>query len=186
VRSSEKVETVTLIPMGAARLRITSFPTIGDGPDAREWVVPVELRKQASWVSDDLDAMDDTSEPASSFDNNGLRFTWWDHKGTAEWVEYDLPIAKTVTGVAVYWFDDTGHGACRVPQSWQVQYKDGDDWKPVDGASGYGVALDRYNRVTFAPVTTTALRLAVQLQPGVSGGVLRWRLATADKSPQKV
>lgn len=29
--SAEPVETVTLIPMGAARLRITSFPTIGGG-----------------------------------------------------------------------------------------------------------------------------------------------------------
>ena len=39
-RSEEPTETVTLIPMGAARLRLTSFPTIGSGPDAREWVRP--------------------------------------------------------------------------------------------------------------------------------------------------
>jgi DUF1680 family protein len=31
VRSQEPVETVTLIPMGAARLRISAFPTIDDG-----------------------------------------------------------------------------------------------------------------------------------------------------------
>jgi hypothetical protein len=37
VHSSEPVETISLIPMGAARLRITSFPVIGDGPDARNW-----------------------------------------------------------------------------------------------------------------------------------------------------
>jgi len=37
VRSDEPVETVTLIPMGAARLRITMFPTIGSGPDAHDW-----------------------------------------------------------------------------------------------------------------------------------------------------
>ncbi|MEV6487166.1 RICIN domain-containing protein [Actinoplanes sp. NPDC051633] len=35
--SSEPLETVTLIPMGAARLRITSFPRIGPG---RPWVEP--------------------------------------------------------------------------------------------------------------------------------------------------
>ncbi|GID96898.1 hypothetical protein Adi01nite_63100 [Amorphoplanes digitatis] len=35
--SAEPAETVTLIPMGAARLRITSFPTIGAG---RPWVPP--------------------------------------------------------------------------------------------------------------------------------------------------
>ncbi|HZR17118.1 MAG TPA: beta-L-arabinofuranosidase domain-containing protein [Verrucomicrobiae bacterium] len=32
VKSDEPVETVTLIPMGAARLRISSFPVIGSGP----------------------------------------------------------------------------------------------------------------------------------------------------------
>ena len=39
-RSDEPQQTVTLIPMGAARLRITSFPTIGSGPDAHEWKAP--------------------------------------------------------------------------------------------------------------------------------------------------
>jgi len=31
VRSNEPVESITLIPMGAARLRITSFPVIASG-----------------------------------------------------------------------------------------------------------------------------------------------------------
>ncbi|HOO17816.1 MAG TPA: glycoside hydrolase family 127 protein [Phycisphaerae bacterium] len=37
VKSDQPVETVTLIPMGCARLRIAAFPTIGTDPDAREW-----------------------------------------------------------------------------------------------------------------------------------------------------
>lgn len=40
VRSEEPTETVTLIPMGAARLRISAFPTIGSGPDAHRWATP--------------------------------------------------------------------------------------------------------------------------------------------------
>jgi hypothetical protein len=39
VKSDEPLETVTLIPMGAARLRITAFPVIGQGEDAQEWKV---------------------------------------------------------------------------------------------------------------------------------------------------
>lgn len=41
-RSSEPVETVTLIPMGAARLRITSFPQVST--DGTDWVAPEDGR----------------------------------------------------------------------------------------------------------------------------------------------
>lgn len=37
VKSNEPTETVTLIPMGCARLRISAFPTIGADTDAHEW-----------------------------------------------------------------------------------------------------------------------------------------------------
>jgi hypothetical protein len=37
VKSDQPTENVTLIPMGAARLRITTFPVIGQGKDAQEW-----------------------------------------------------------------------------------------------------------------------------------------------------
>jgi hypothetical protein len=37
VKSDLPSETVTLIPMGAARLRITSFPVIGQGEGAQQW-----------------------------------------------------------------------------------------------------------------------------------------------------
>lgn len=40
VRSDEPVESITLIPMGAARLRISAFPVIGEGADARRWTAP--------------------------------------------------------------------------------------------------------------------------------------------------
>lgn len=39
VASAERSEKVTLVPMGAARLRISAFPVIGKDPDAREWTV---------------------------------------------------------------------------------------------------------------------------------------------------
>ena len=37
VKSSNPEESITLIPMGAARLRISAFPVIGDGPNAKAW-----------------------------------------------------------------------------------------------------------------------------------------------------
>ena len=37
VKSGESIETVALVPMGCARLRISAFPTIGEDADAHEW-----------------------------------------------------------------------------------------------------------------------------------------------------
>ncbi len=42
VRSEEPVEAITLIPMGAARLRLSAFPVIDNGPDGRPWETPPE------------------------------------------------------------------------------------------------------------------------------------------------
>jgi hypothetical protein len=179
VRSDEPPETVTLIPMGAARLRITVFPVIGTGPEAHDWPAQAAVTPSAShvWQNDTLEALDDGRLPASSGDDTIPRFTWWDHKGTTEWVQYDFARAREVSSAEVYWFDDTGRGGCRVPQSWRLLFKGNDTWKAVEGASGYGVERDRFNRVTFRPVRTTALRLEVRLRPGFSGGILEWQVA---------
>jgi hypothetical protein len=110
-------------------------------------------------------AINDQMEPASSNDGENSFFHWWPRKGTDEWVEYALPSPATVSKTAVYWFDDTGTGECRVPASWKVLYKDGETWKPVETTDAYGVEKDRFIKVTFKPVTTSGLRMEVKLQP---------------------
>jgi hypothetical protein len=37
VRSASPAETLTLIPMGCARLRVSAFPWISESPDANDW-----------------------------------------------------------------------------------------------------------------------------------------------------
>jgi len=37
IRSVQAEETVTLVPLGCARLRMSCLPVISDAPDAREW-----------------------------------------------------------------------------------------------------------------------------------------------------
>ena len=81
---------------------------------------------------------------------------------------------SNVSEAKVYWFDDTGHGGVRVPQTWRLLYRDGGVWKPVTALGEYGTAKDRYNVVRFTPVTTSALRLELTMQPGVSAGVQEW------------
>jgi len=115
--------------------------------------------------------------PTSSNDQEISRFTWWPHKGTTEWVQYNFAEPRALSQVEVYWFDDgaTG-GGCRVPQPWQVLYKAGDGWKGVANFSGCSVAKDKFNKATFDKVTTSALRIEVQLQADYSAGILEWRI----------
>jgi len=178
VKSDQPTEALTLIPMGAARLRIASFPVIGKGPDAHTWQAPPQplYRTSASHEHDALMALSDEVLPEKSNDHSIARMTWWDHRGTTEWVQYDFSQPKQISSARVYWFDDTGVGYCRVPQAWRLLYKDDNVWRPVTTQDAYETKPDQFNRVRFRAVTTTALRLEVELQPSYSGGILEWQV----------
>ena len=185
VKTDAPVEPIKLIPMGAARLRVSAFPVAGSGADAHEWAEPQYpeffYRPTASYTCsrDTTDALADGLDPKSSDDGSIPRHTFWPHKGTAEWLQAEFSAPKTVRTVAIYWFDDTGRGGCRVPQSWRLLYRDGTEWKPVPFRGDhqtFSVKRDTYNRVSVLPVTTTALRVELQLRERFSGGVLEWKI----------
>jgi hypothetical protein len=119
-------------------------------------------------------AINDLAEPASSSDPENTFFDWWPRKGADAWVEYEFAREATVSTSSVYWFDDTGAGECRTPESWRILYKDGGQWKPVETADACGVERDKYNKISFQPVTTTGLRLEVKMRPGWSAGIQEW------------
>lgn len=121
-------------------------------------------------------AINDQAEPQSSNDHANPYFHWWPKKGTTEWVEYVFEKPATVSEAEVYWFDDTGSGQCRVPRAWRIFFRDGAEWKPVEHTESYGVEKDRYNKVSFKPVMTNALRLEVVLQPEWSAGIQEWKV----------
>jgi len=119
-------------------------------------------------------------EPRSSGDQPAELCHWWPHKDTEEWAAYRWTRPVSVGGASVYWFDDTGRGACRLPASWRIEYLEGGAWKPVEARGAYPVAKDRFCEIEFAPVTTTALRLVVRLQPEWAAGVHEWKVVEAD------
>ena len=119
--------------------------------------------------------INDGEEPASSIDSSSY-FDWWPTKGTTEWAEYTFEKPATVSECQLYWFDDTGQGEVRVPASWRLLYKDGNEWKPVAALGLYGVEKDRYNRVRFQPVATSGLRLEIIMQQKWSAGIQKWKV----------
>jgi len=121
-------------------------------------------------------AINDQFEAENSNDHSVQYFHWWPKKGTTEWVQYDFKKPEEVSMIEVYWFDDTGRGECRVPKSWRIQYRHEGKWNRVYTEDIYGVEKDKYNKVVFETVKTSALRLEIQLQEKFSAGIHEWRV----------
>jgi hypothetical protein len=70
VLSGQPEEKITLIPMGAARLRLSMFPVIGSGPGAHEWTAPPpKASASRRGEGDSPEALDDGLAPANSKDH---------------------------------------------------------------------------------------------------------------------
>jgi DUF1680 family protein len=115
--------------------------------------------------------------PSSSDDINTPYQCWWFKKGTQEAVEYQFDKPETVSSVDVYWLDFEHYDVSyKTPESWKLLYKDGNKWKEVQNPSGYDTETDKYNHLTFNPVTTSGLKIAVQLKDNYSGGIIEWKV----------
>ncbi len=123
----------------------------------------------------------DGVEPRSSSEQPARLCHFWPNKGPidsaepsrTEWIEYTWSEPIAVGGVRVYWFDDTGRGECRLPKAARVFYRKGDAWMPLPGGA-IPVALDRWCELRTSDVTTSALRLEIDLPNGFSAGVHEW------------
>jgi len=137
------------------------------------------LRASHCFANDTLAALDDGQLGRDSADAEPPRTTFWPHRGTTEWVEVVYRQPRSVRGLAVQWFDDTGRGACRVPQSWRIQARTTPDgaWQSVTPTRGeLATAKDALHEVAFEPRAVLALRLEIVLQPEQSAGLLEWRV----------
>lgn len=132
----------------------------------------------ASYLHDNIKAINDQVLPENSNDHSIPRFTFWDHKGTREWVMYDFEEPEVISRTSVFWFDDGPNGGCRIPASWKMLYKNPEtgNWEETDTYTDYPVKKDEFNTVAFIPVLTNAVKLIVQLKDNYSGGILEWNI----------
>lgn len=121
-----------------------------------------------------LKALNDQYDPKDSRDASASYLHWWPKKNTVEFVQYDFDKEYTVSQSTVYWFDDDPFGGCRIPASWKILYKAGDQWLPVKVKSVDAIEKDKYNTVVFEAVTTTALKIEIQQPVDHSTGLHEW------------
>lgn len=136
---------------------------------------------RASYTSGDTrtEALCDGHVPERSDDARHGTYGNWPKTDT-QWVEYAWSRPVSVTGTEVYWWAD-GRGV-GVPKSARLLRWDGAGFVPVDGGE-IGVERDRFNRASFAEVTTDKLRLEISSDGRLSTGVIEWRVFDSGKSP---
>jgi DUF1680 family protein len=158
-------EMMVWMPMSEKSMQPIPFPTIA----SRSKVTGSSDSKSIISVNDQL-------LPKNSIDRTWPFYHWWPKKNTNEWVQYDFDNEITISSSKVYFYDDSPFGGCRVPESWEIQYKSGEKWLPVKAISEYRVEKDSWCSVDFEPVKTNSLRLNIKLQKKFSAGVHEWEV----------
>lgn len=156
-------EMVVWLATKASVARPVAVPTI-----ASRSKVSASIRTKAIKSVNDLDI------PSSSNDHEVLYFHCWPKTNSTEWIQYDFDSESEISETAVYWFDDGPSGGCRVPISWRVLYKSGENWVPVKHKGDYPIAKDKLNTVSFNTIRTSALRLEFMLPGNYSSGIYEW------------
>jgi hypothetical protein len=110
-------------------------------------------------------------------------FTWQGERGSTQWVQYSLPKVMEVSTIQVYWnlaVTTDPATSIKAPESWRLLYRDGQDWKEVRPGTPYSAQPDAFTIVSFAPVTTTALRIEAKLAADATAGIYEWRIGADD------
>ena len=129
---------------------------------------------KASKISKELSSVNDQAEPSNSNDHSVSYYHWWPDKNKMEWVEYDFEKPEIVSKTKIYWFDDSPDGGCRIPDSWEILYLNGNVWTPVSSKSAYTVTRNGWDSLDFNPVNASAIKIKVKLNKDYSGGIYEW------------
>ena len=132
------------VPTIASTSQVSSSPSLPSGAPGIE----------------NYEALFDQMEPFSSSDGSFSYFRLIPKENNTGWVQYDFKEPAQVSSVEVYWVDDNRF--CKIPESWRVLYRVGENWKPVKNHGPYGVERDTFNKVSFDPVKTDGLRLEIK------------------------
>ena len=165
----------------ANRTNVRPFPETRNGP-----------RVTSSVPGANATALIDGIEPASSSDYRIPRLSFHPNRGTTEWVQFEYAEPETFQNAGVYWFDEAQAAASFrnerqevLPKSWNVLSWANDEWKEIAlKDESPGVERDQFNQVTFAePVTTSKLRIEIELHEELSAAVLAYRFNAEAPAP---
>ena len=136
----------------------------------------------SSWES--VSAVNDGIVRSNSYDPSKPRYGTWGNTSSYETVTYTWGSEVIIDSTDLYlWYDGTEgeytSGGILVPKSVEFEYLDAEgNWKSVPNAEGLGREMDKFNKTTFDPITTTALRVKLNKQANDYNGVgiMEWKV----------
>ncbi|WIX25693.1 family 43 glycosylhydrolase [Xanthomonas arboricola pv. corylina] len=90
--------------------------------------------------------------------------SWTPDNPPQQWLQYSWsqPVTLDRTRI-VFWADQPAGAQIGVapPARWHLEFRQGGQWHPVQPSDNYGTRVDRYEAVSFAPVTTRCMRVVL-------------------------
>jgi uncharacterized protein len=173
-------EPVKLIPYalwnnrGAGQMMVWFPTTTGSSHPLPAPTIANRSKIKASKITKELSSINDQVEPVSSNDHSVSYYQWWPDKDKMEWIEYDFEKPEIVSKTKVYWFDDGPEGGCRIPDSWEILYLNGNIWESVSSKSAYTVTRNGWDSLSFSPVRASAIKIKIKLNKNYSSGIYEW------------
>ncbi len=108
--------------------------------------------------------LDSPQNPLSKPFQPEKRWTCWSSGNREDWYEVDFGAPRAIASLKLYFFDDSGQGACRPPRDLRVQRWAEDKWEDVEVAERSPKEPGKgENRLKFAaPIHTSKVRLVFQ------------------------
>src|SRR4030095_16440036 len=129
----------------------------------------IASKVEASQSRGNLAAVASASSPSRSdqslhFLNDGFTPTPQGNRGGLRqqprsniWVQYEWTQPISTKEISVYWWNYTGN--IRLPESYHIEYWDGNNFLPVKSVSGLGLLNNQFNATSFDEIKTTKLKL---------------------------
>ena len=101
------------------------------------------------------------------------RWTFENSPNQTDWIAIDFGTPRTISRAFLYWLDDGANSNVRAPKNVQLQWWDGKAWRVVEKQKrDFNAPIGhRANRIEFAPLQTTKMRLQIEHQKGAVSGL---------------
>jgi hypothetical protein len=142
------------------------------------------IRASYTNTGEDVYAIADNQDAASSHDGSIPRWTSWPQRGKNQNIEMVFKKPVNLQSFSVYWYDD--RGGVQTPESWRLEYRNANNrWEafPLYTTDSYTVFAGQFNMVhPGRPITTSALRLQMTAKNDAAVGILEVKVGLMDRT----